>query len=94
MTRCWQVVLRSDWLTLWNVNDLLSIVLLLTAATDYLLDHARLTRPHSAVHVLQNAGSVGVAVKWLGLLGYLDSFQYFSKTLKVRLNSWTSCTRS
>ena len=52
MTRCWQVVLRSDWLTLWNVNDLLSIVLLLTAATDYLFDHARLTRPQSAIHVL------------------------------------------
>ena len=87
--RCRQAVLRSDWLTLWNVIDLLSILLLLTTAAVYLVEHDgaedaawRLL----ANRVLQNIGSVGVAVKWLGLLEYLSSFQYFSKTLEVRRN--------
>ena len=89
--QCWQAVLRSDWLTLWNVIDLLSILLLLTTAAVYLVDHALLTDAAEdagwrlfAIRVLQNTGSVGVAVKWLGLFGYLDSFQYFSTTLNVR----------
>ena len=86
-----QAVLRSDWLTLWNVIDLLLILLLLTTAAVYLVEHDgaedaawRLL----ANQVLQNIGSVGVAVKWLGLLEYLSSFQYFGKTLEVRRNSW------
>ncbi len=88
--RCRQAVLRSDWLTLWNVIDLLSILLLLTTAAVYLVDHALLTDSAEdaawrllANRVLQNIGSIGVAVKWLGLLEYLASFQRFSKTLKV-----------
>ena len=93
--QCRQAVLRSNWLTLWNVIDLLSILLLLTAAAVYLADHVLLTDAAEdaawrllANRVLQNIGSVGVAVKWLGLLEYLSSFQYFSKTLEVRRNSW------
>ena len=93
--RCRQAVLRSDWLTLWNVIDLLSILLLLTTAAVYLVDHALLTDAAEdaawrllANRVLQNIGSIGVAVKWLGLLEYLSTFQYFSKTLEVRRNSW------
>ena len=93
--RCRQAVLRSYWLTLWNVIDLLSILLLLTTAAVYLVDHALLTDAAEDVawrllanRVLQNIGSVGVAVKWLGLLEYLSSFQYFGKTLEVRWNSW------
>ena len=88
--RCRQAVLRSDWLTLWNVIDLLSILLLLTTAAVYLVDHALLTDGAEdaawrllANQMLQNIGSIGVAVKWLGLLEYLASFQHFSKTLKV-----------
>ena len=95
--RCRQAVLRSDWLTLWNVIDLLSILLLLTTAAVYLVDHALLTDAAEdaawrllANRVLQNIGSVGVAVKWLGLLEYLSSFQYFGKTLEVRRNSWAT----
>ena len=87
-------MLRSDWLTLWNIIDVLSIALLLLAATDYLVDHVLLTDAAEdagwrlfATRALQNAGSVGVFLKWLGLLEYLSSFQYFSKTLKVRLSS-------
>ena len=93
--QCRQAVLRSDWLTLWNVIDLLAILLLLTTAAVYLVDHALLTDAAEdaawrllANRVLQNIGSVGVAVKWLGLLEYLSSFQYFGKTLEVRWNSW------
>ena len=94
--QCWQAVLRSDWLTLWNVIDLLAILLLLTTAAVYLFDHALLTDGAEdaswrllANRVLQNIGSIGVAVKWLGLLEYLSTFQYFNKTLEVRWNSWT-----
>ena len=93
--RCRQAVLRSDWLTLWNVIDLLAILLLLATAAVYLIDHRLLTHAAEdaawrllANRVLQNIGSVGVAVKWLGLLEYLSSFQYFGKTLEVRRNSW------
>ena len=92
--RCRQAVLRSDWLTLWNVIDLLSILLLLTTAAIYMVDHALLTDSAEdaawrllATQFLQITGSVGVAVKWLGLLEYLSSFQYFSKTLEVRRNN-------
>ena len=93
--RCRQAVLRSDWLTLWNVIDLLSILLLIATAAVYLVDRALLTDGAEdaawrllANQVLQNIGSIGVAVKWLGLLEYLSTFQYFSKTLEVRWNSW------
>ena len=89
-----QAVLRSDWLTLWHVIDLLSILLLIATAAVYLVDRALLSDAAEdaswrllANQVLQNIGSIGVAVKWLGLLEYLASFQYFSKTLKVRLSS-------
>ena len=88
-------MLRSDWLTLWNVIDLLAILLLLTTAAVYLVDHALLTDAAEdagwrllANKVLQITGSVGVAVKWLGLLEYLSTFRTFSKTLAVRRNSW------
>ena len=93
-------MLSSDWLTLWNVIDLLSILLLLTTAALYLVDHRLLTHAAEdaswrllANQVLQNTGSIGVAVKWLGLLEYLASFQRFSKTLEVRRNSWQDCNR-
>ena len=89
--RCRQAVLRSNWLTLWNVIDLLSILLLLTTAAVYLVEHDAAEDAAwrlLANRVLQNIGSVGVAVKWLGLLEYLSSFQYFGKTLEVRRNSW------
>ena len=89
-------MLRSDWLTLWNVIDLLAILLLLTTAAVYLFDHALFTDGAEdaswrllANRVLQITSSVGVAVKWLGLLEYISTFQYFNKTLKVRRNSWT-----
>ena len=88
-------MLRSDGLTLWNAIDLLAILLLLTTAAVYLVDHALLTDAAEdaawrllANRVLQNIGSVGVAVKWLGLLEYISTFQYFNKTLKVRRNNW------
>ena len=93
-------MLRSDWLTLWNVIDLLAIVLLLTTAAVYLFDHALLTDAAEdaawrllATQVLQITSSVGVAVKWLGLLEYLSTFQYFNKTLEVRRNSWATSQR-
>ena len=93
--RCRQAVLRSYWLTLWNVIDLLSILLLLTTAAVYLVDHVLLTDGAEdagwrllANQVVQNVGSVGLVVKWLGLLEYLSTFRTFSKTLAVRRNSW------
>ena len=79
-----------DWLTLWNVYDVLSIVMLLLAGAAYLVDHTFLTdhaedasRRLFAARVQQNVGSIAVAVKWLRVLGHLQTFMYFSKTIKV-----------
>jgi hypothetical protein len=60
------------WFTLCNVLDLLSTLLLITTAADDLIDH---NQDWLSEFVRSFASSIGMGVKWLGLLGYLDSFQ-------------------
>ena len=60
--------------------DLVSSVLLFAAAAVYLIDAHNLYDANSANElfsskVLQSFGSFGLMLKWLGMLGYLDSFQ-------------------
>lgn len=62
---------RKRWFTLDNVLDLLSTLLLITTAADYLIDHNQ----DWLSGFVQTISSVGIMIKWLGLLGYLDSFQ-------------------
>ena len=56
-----------------NISDVVSTLLLITTAADYLdlLDHEQV----SGGFVQRSASSIGVGVKWLGLLGYLNAFQ-------------------
>ena len=58
----------QSWVNIYNGMNIASILLLLMAAAGYLV-----AEPH--VELLEIAGSVGLGLKWLGLLGYLDSFQ-------------------
>ena len=62
------------------MNDLVSTALLIAAAADYLIDvrnvyDANPVNELFSTKLLQIFGSVGLGLKWLGLLGYLDSFQ-------------------
>ena len=63
-----------------NLVDLVSTVLLTVAAADYIIDarHIYDANPVNEVlstKLLQSFGSLGLGLKCLGLLGYLDSFQ-------------------
>jgi hypothetical protein len=73
------IVHRSKWLKLYNCINVASILLLLTPAAIYLvareLHAGDIVWQRLSTALLQSAGSVGLGLKWLGLLGYLDSFQ-------------------
>jgi len=73
------VVHRHRWLNTYNIINVASILLLLTPAAVYLVAHelhaGDIAWQHFSTMLLENFGSVGLGLKWLGLLGYLDSFQ-------------------
>jgi hypothetical protein len=64
-------VFGSEWLTAKNMTDLVSIVLLLVNAGFYFANY----HLHFGSSTVANAGSIGLCLKWLGLLEFLDSFQ-------------------
>ena len=73
-------VLRwQKWLSLGNCTNIASILLLLMASLGYLVARElhvdNVAWQNFSTVLLQNVGSVGLGLKWLGLLGLLDSFQ-------------------
>jgi cytochrome c oxidase subunit IV len=76
------IVHRRRWLKLQNYINTASILLLLIPAATHLVAHELHTgdiawQRFSTV-LLKNLGSLGLGLKWAGLLGYLDSFQGMS----------------
>ena len=65
----------QKWLSFWNVADFASIVFLLTAASGHLVEHQWHDEKRFVALLLNIAGSVGLALKWTGLLSYFDCFQ-------------------
>jgi hypothetical protein len=73
------IVHRHRWMKLYNVINVASILLLLTPSTVYLAAHrlhiGDIAWQRFSVTLMQNLGSMGLGLKWLGVLDYLDSFQ-------------------
>ena len=73
------IVHRRKWLNKYNITNVASILLLLIPAVVYLVAHGLhagdIAWQRFSTVLLENVGSVGLGLKWLGLLGYLDSFQ-------------------
>ena len=74
-----QHVLGWKWVGPYNLLDLFSTLLLITTAADYLIHHDE----DWLKGLAQTTGSIGVGLKCLGLLGYLDSFQCAHHCLAV-----------
>jgi hypothetical protein len=88
------IVHRHRWLKLYNVINVASILLLLTSAAVYLAAHrlhiGDIAWQRFSVMLMQNIGSMGLGLKWLGLLGYLDSFQGKSPVFRCSVHASVS----
>jgi hypothetical protein len=88
------IVHRHRWLNTYNIINVTSILLLLTPAAVYQVANSLhvgdIAWQRFSTVLLQNLGSIGLGLKWLGLLGYLDSFQGKSLVLVSRCSA---CTR-
>jgi hypothetical protein len=63
-------VLSSEWGTVKNCIGLLSMLLLVTASVDFFADY----QLQESWPTMANAGSIGLCLKWIGLLEFLGSF--------------------
>ncbi len=70
---------RRRWLNTYNIINVSSILLLFSPAAMHIVAHEwypdDIAWQRFSTELLQNLGSVGLGFKWLGLLGYLNSFQ-------------------